>query len=274
MSLSDPRYTGQFRPGFSRLHQDRDLYWVVPFRVPLILGLIGRRFAGVSTTVRYLQERHGFDAYLLSTELRRVAEERGVPVAHRRYLQDLGDEVRAEHQDAGVLARYVLRRIRADRISAPSQRFPRNVVVAGLKHPEELEVFRSVKTFRAVEIRADDDDEAYPVRYSRVCLTGVLREEYEADRARRMAQEPGTPVPAFDDLTEPQIRNYFKEVDRLHEAGHPGPAPDAYRGAPAEVITRASDREVVDNASLSLDDLHAAVDQLLERLRPRQQIVQ
>ena len=272
MTRPHARYTGQFRPCFSRLHDDRDLYWVVPFRLPLVLGLVGRRFAGVSTAARYLQDRHGFDAYFLSSELRQVAEERGVPVAHRRYLQDLGDSFRAEHEDAGVLARHTLRRIRADRISSPSSRFPRNVVIAGLKHPKELDVLRRVRTFRVVEIRAEGEDHNGPVRYTRVLANGTLREEYEADRARRAGQQPGADIPRFDELSPDDQRAYYDEIDRQHEAGHPGPAPHVYRGAPAKVIERASDREIVDNGSRYLDDLHAGLDQLLDRLRPRQQI--
>src|SRR4051794_949744 len=108
------RYMGQFRPEFSRIHADRDLFWIVPFGVPRIVGLTGERFAGVTTALAYLEERHGFRVYTLGGELRRVAEERGAPVRGRRYLQDFGDQLRFENFDAAVLARRVLRRIRRD----------------------------------------------------------------------------------------------------------------------------------------------------------------
>ena len=108
------RYRGQFRPEFSRLHRDGDLFWVVPFPIRYAVGVTGERLAGKSAALAYLTEKRGFRLYSLATELRAIALHRGIPLEPRSWLQDLGDEVRAEHDDPAFLARLTLRRIRRD----------------------------------------------------------------------------------------------------------------------------------------------------------------
>lgn len=267
MPLNDQRYIGQVRPEVSRLHLDRDLYWVVPFGAPLLLAVVGKRFVGVSQVINYLRERHGFRTYTLGGELRRLAEERGVPVQHRRYLQDFGDAIRTERQDPAYLSRLILRRIRSDSISAPSWQVPRNIAIGGLKLVAELEVLEKVHGFRAIEVRSEDDK----VRYRRVILSGHLAEEYEADRARREAAKfREKRLPSW---AKAEKRAYFDALDEDHENGHPSAFPEEYKGKPAEVIAKLAQPLVLNNDGTRVDQLHAAVDEMLTKVRPRAQIV-
>src|SRR4051794_27116556 len=90
---SQARYKGQFRPEFSRLHRDKDLFWVVPFSVRYVVAVTGERFAGKSACLSYLSEKRAFRIYSLANVLREIAIKRGMPIEPRTQLQDLGDEV-------------------------------------------------------------------------------------------------------------------------------------------------------------------------------------
>jgi hypothetical protein len=250
---------------------DRDLYWAIPFAAPAVLAVVGKRFAGVGTAIEYLHIRHGFSAYTLGGELRTIAEERGVPVEYRRYLQDLGDEVRTETADAGYLARCVLRRVRSDYLRRPAWSLPRGIVIGGLKTCGELEVISAMRNFHCLEIRMEDDD----LRFRRVLERGVLEEEYEAERKRR---EAGEGVEAggmrhWEELDDEKRRAYFSQLDKIHNDGHPGSWPERFRGRPAQVIAKLEDPLAVKNDSDSMGSLHAEVDKVLRVIRPRQRIV-
>lgn len=265
------RYLGQFRPEFSKLYQDRDLYWAIPFAVPAVLTVVGKRFAGVDTVIHHLRTRHGFLVYTLGDELRRIAEERGVPIQHRRYLQDLGDQIRTETGDAGYLARRVLRRVRADHLGKPAWSLPRGVVIGGLKTSAELEVISSVGNFECLKVVTMKDD----LRFERAEEHGVLAEEFEADRRRREANgelNEGELAP-WEEHSEEEHRDYFLELDKIHDRGHPGSWPARYSGAPAKVIAEVAKPRLVKNDSCSRGDLHAEIDRVLRDIGPVQQIV-
>jgi hypothetical protein len=251
------RYGGQFRPEFSRLYEDDDLYWVTPFFAPRVLGVVGSRFVGVSSVIDYLVNRYGYRAYTLGSELRRIAEERGVPISHRRYLQDLGDEIRTEAGDAGYLARRVLRRIRDDYLREPPWALPHSIVIGGIKTNEELAIFSSLHNFKPVEVQMRDTK----LRYRRALKWGALEEEYEADRAREVLRERTSEQrPEWSALDEAGRRSYFDELDRIHAKGHPGNWPEEYKGAPAKVIAQLKDPIHVQNDFDSLSELHAEID--------------
>lgn len=268
---NDQRYLGQFRPEFSKLYLDRDLYWAIPFSAPAVLAVVGKRFAGVGTAIEYLHTRHGFSAYTLGGELRAIAEERGVPLEYRRYLQDLGDEVRTETGDAGYLARRVLRKVRSDYLRRPAWGLPRGIVIGGLKTCKELKVISAMRNFQCLEIRMKDDD----LRFRRVLERGVLEEEYEAERKRREAGEglEAGGMSNWEELDDEKRRAYFLELDKIHDDGHPGNWPETFRGKPAQVITELEDPLVVGNDSDSMGSLHEEIDKVLREIRPRQRIV-
>lgn len=168
------RYSGQFRPEFSRLHKDRDLLWVVPFRVRYVVAITGARFAGKSTALNYLAEKRAFAVYSLSNELRQIAIHRGLPLEPRGILQDLGDAVRAEHCDPAYLARLTLRRIHHDHQANSSNAppAPRRVAVGGFKRVEELEVFEKLGNFRQFNVTASSK-----TRYQRALEAGAMARE-------------------------------------------------------------------------------------------------
>jgi arginyl-tRNA synthetase len=255
MADAPSRYRGQFRPEFSRLYEDRDLYWITPFSAPRVLGVFGARFAGVGSVVDHLVIRQGYRSYSLGSELRRIAEERGVPVSYRRYLQDLGDQVRAEEGDAGYLARRVLRRIRDDSLREPPWALPRSIVISGIKTDAELKVLRSLRSFRPVVVRVAEDY----VRFERASKRGPLEEEHEADRIRQRVEEGGNERPKWSELGEAERRKFFDERDEIHLGGHPGNGPEEYKGTPAKVIAELADPIVLENDG-SLTDLHARID--------------
>jgi hypothetical protein len=161
----------QFEPKLSKLGNDRDLWWVVPFSARYIVGIAGHRFAGTSTALTYLGEKLGFRLYTISQELREIARKQGVPQGSREQLQDLGDELRAQRQDSGYLARLVLQRIRADQLHRPENRA--RIAVGGFKHPGELEVFEKLNNFHFLRL-----DVGVEKRHQRAVDSGMLDLEH------------------------------------------------------------------------------------------------
>ncbi len=240
------RYRGQFRPEYSRIHEDRDLFWVVPFPVRYMVGVIGLRFAGKSTVLSHLAEKHGFVVYNLSGVLRELAAVRGVPLEPRAKLQDLGDEVRAERRDGGYLARLALRRIRADFLThRPLARPAPRIVVGGFKHPEEVEVFEKTARFQILAVDATDD-----TRFGRAEGSGLLKSE--------LAAFPGPP--------EPTIDNFRRYIDARDRRGRDHPWTAGYGQAVDEVMAKApeSDAHVTNDGTLA--DLQTRVSACVQAL--------
>ena len=173
------RYDRQFRPEYSRLYRDPDLLWVTPLGVRYIVGIVGLRGAGKSAVASYLAEKRGFEMYSLSRIVREAAEDRGVPVFRRDLLQDIGDELRAEHHDpdnaergdGAYLARRLLRRIHA-RHHTHHLTSPSRLVIGGFKHPDEVRLLRRMGIFRTALVTADDD-----LRADRALRSGMLPKE-------------------------------------------------------------------------------------------------
>lgn len=289
------RYIGQFRPGFSRLHEDSDLYWIVPFSPSLMLGLMGERYAGVSTVAGYLEKRHGFQVYSLWDEPRRSAEERGVSVVARHDLQELGDELRYERRDAGTLARFTLRRVRRDRVAAGASGAHRDVAVTGIKHVEELRILAGLNSFHLAHVTLPDDTDG-AVRYRRVDESGMLGREYSAERERSSHDYAAVSRPEWKELDEEGRKAFLAELDTRFREGHSdGRFPADYLAVPGRVIAEAQDilvaahkahvREGPNRTSEApyrlhelpnsggVDDLHGQIDKLLDRLRPPDRVV-
>jgi hypothetical protein len=242
--------------------------------MPLVVAVVGKRFAGISTVLHHLGDRHGYDVYTLGAELRSVAQERGVSLTSRRNLQYLGDEVRSASGDTGYLARRVLRRIRRDRLlTEPTGVRP--IAVGGLKHVGELEAFRCIKSFRVMIVEADDAAAEDPSRdrYMRALNNGLLEEEYAADRERWLARGDG-PRLLWDEMSADTRRTYFNLLDTIHTEGHRSRYATEYRGQPARVINAVREDAVpLDNAHGSIVALHTGVAKALAQLRPAHQII-
>jgi hypothetical protein len=169
------RYHRQFRPEFSRLHHDRDLFWVAPLSVRYVIAVAGMRFAGRSSALNYLAEKRGFRVYSLTSALHEIARQRGIPMEPRFHLQNLGDEVRSEHHDHAYLARLVLRRIHQDHLGhRPGPEGRQRVAVGGFKRPEEVAVFERLDRFGLFDITSEES-----TRYRRALESGMLAAEIE-----------------------------------------------------------------------------------------------
>ncbi len=246
----DQRYEGQFPPAASRLHLDKDVYWVVRMRIQYILGVVGCRWAGKTTALSHLSENRDFSAYSLTGSLRSIARQAGIPFAPRVDLQDLGDEVRAQAGDGGRLARLTLQRIRADHLTHLSgQRPPGRVVVGGFKHPGEVAVFERTGRFRLLVVKADDE-----VRFKRANDGGLL--------ARELAE--------IDPELEATRETFWEHIDRRDRQG--GDERLWARGfgqSVDDVITAGSDPVTIVNNEHSLVKFHQAVDEVVTNLDSR-----
>lgn len=191
------RYAGQYAPEFSRLYEDADLFWVVPFRVQYIVGIVGRRFAGKSVALNYLSDKHGFRIYSMASIVRDRALSMGLPLEPRVHLQDLGDDLRAGAHDGGFLAREALRRIRLEQLAHRTSRAPVKVAVGGFKHPDEItEMFARTGRFRLIRVDASDD-----ARFRRAVEDGSLERELQG-------------LPTKPDGTREAFAEYLEKRDR------------------------------------------------------------
>lgn len=116
----------------------------------MIIGLTGRNAAGKGEVAKFLQSK-GFCYRSLSDVIREEIKEKGLKPTRDRLIE-IGRELRAGGGD-GVLARRVLEKIGEDV----------NCVVDSLRHPAEVDVFRSRPDFRLVAIDADSE-----VRFQRI----------------------------------------------------------------------------------------------------------
>lgn len=249
MAEARQRYRHQFRPAYSRLHEDRDLRWVVPFSVRYVIAIIGERFAGKSVALAYLSEVHGFRTYSLTDQLRAEALRRGIPLEPRSALRELGDDLRAENADPALLARLTLRRIHHDhQTHHPMPGPPQRIAVGGFKRPEELELFELLgSTCGVVAVHASQD-----VRYKRASASGILCHELSA-----MVNTRGR-LPRVDK------RNFARYIDRHDLEGTPSPWTAGYGQAVRELLDMTAAQPVRNEHSLR--DLYLQIDRIVEDL--------
>lgn len=106
------------------------------------IGLTGKNGSGKGEAAKYLQSK-GFAYFSLSDVLREEAKKRGI-AATRDSLYVLGNEMRSEH-GSGVLAKKVLEQLQSGK----------NYCIDSIRHPDEVGVFRSSKSFSFIEVYAD-----------------------------------------------------------------------------------------------------------------------
>lgn len=107
----------------------------------MIIGVTGPIASGKRVLVEMLIER-GFVYYELSDEVREEAKKLGI-IVERKALQDLGNAMRQKYGNG-----YWAERIRA------KMQEGKNYVVAGIRNPGEIEVFKKVGNFVLVGIDA------------------------------------------------------------------------------------------------------------------------
>lgn len=287
------RYDGQFRPAFSRLHEDRDLLWVTPIGVRYVVGVVGYRCAGKSAVLSYLADKHNFDVYTLSALVREAAERRGLPTDKREILQRLGDELRAQQRkpgtsgygDGAYLARLLLRRIHLRYHTHRARPGPgQRVAISGFKHPEELEALSSLRNFTVFLVDADgsSDDVAngtgLDARARRAYRTGILsRELMGLPDLVELAEELRPPGGEASEETLAKGRAAFSEhLDRPDRETTTGldwikPFGQSVNGvmALAEKWLANGEHDVVrlsNGPPTQLDSLHAEIDKAVSKL--------
>lgn len=253
------RYLGQFRPEFSRVHRDPDLNWFAPFSLPYLVGVIGDRFSGKSTLMTLLAENHGFRVFTLGAQLREIAFRRGVSVRDRTALGEFAAEVRSEYNDGAVLARLLLRRIRAyQQGEAGALPLMDRIAIGGIKHSEELKILQRISSFTAFEVHASPE-----LRAERAHQNGQLEALYD-----RLGGRGGT---RYGDLTSGQRIAFFVEsVDVPEHNGVHGRFEARFAGGLADVRTAldAARTSKVPNDHQSLPRLEEELDSILHREKP------
>lgn len=225
------RYRFQIKPALSRLHEDKDLRWVTPIAVRYVLGIVGERFAGKSTTIDYLTTRRHFRLYRLTAFIQEEASRRGLDAQDRRILRRVGNEMREEHGDA-VLAHLAFETIRSDHLDSDSRRRAQPIVIEGFRVPAELEAWQEIEAFRPLIVTAETT-----VRRERAVDGGWLNEEelegypeagsereknewFEARIDRRDGSKPRSKVVEVAAQREDALKivNEFSSVRKLQSA--------------------------------------------------------
>lgn len=236
------RYAGQFRPEYSRLYRDPDLLWVNPIGVRYIVGIVGFRGAGKSSVASYLAEKHGFESFTLSGIVREEAERRGVPMARRDLLQDIGDELRAEHHhpaesgcgDGAYLSRVLLRRIHAQHQTHHVAVRTSRVVISGFKHPDEVTLMAHTGLFRTLLLSAPDT-----IRADRALRTGLLaRELTSLGVSYSNPPEGGRGKEAVEELARYQAEMRGLFFDHLDARDRDGRQANPWAGDLAQAVER------------------------------------
>jgi dephospho-CoA kinase len=242
------RYLGQFRPEASRLYEDDDLPWIIPPPVDYVLGVIGDRFAGKSTVIGHLTERHGFRVWSMGGVTREIAQKRGFAVATRTDQRVFAARLRQEKADAGFLALELMRRIRhsliADRAAVIS---PPPVVIAGIKHFEEVEVFKKMDGFRLLVVEADPI-----IRMQRAIGTNVFDAPELADVE---ADSRAAEAAALD--------RFVAEVDDPERTGEASGVDAAFRPDLQKILDENPGARRVSTNSESREQFFAEVDEFL-----------
>lgn len=162
----------------------------------MIIGLTGRNASGKGEAANLLRSK-GFRYLSLSDVIREEIKRKGLEPTRARLVK-IGRELRAEAGD-GVLARLVLEKIREDE----------NCIVDSVRHPAEVEVFRSRPDFQLVAIGADPE-----VRFQRIQKRNrendpMTFEEFQILEEQELAssQQGGQQLFACEQLADFRIMN-------------------------------------------------------------------
>lgn len=95
----------------------------------MIIGLTGTMGSGKGDVVKYLKSK-GFEHYVYSDILREIAEQRNIePI--RANLQKLGNDIKKESKNQGILSKKILKKIKTDK-----------AIVDGVRNADEIRELR------------------------------------------------------------------------------------------------------------------------------------
>lgn len=162
------KYHLQIKPQFSRLHHDKDIPFLVPVQVPLIIGVIGKKFAGKSEVVKHLVGEYHLDSYSLALYVKKEAVQRYWSVEYKdplsKQLKDLGDKLRKEEIkefyikpefQGGYLASQFIRELCTNIVEKGIE--TRGIVVEGFKNPAEVKIIKNFASGKFFPIAVKTD---------------------------------------------------------------------------------------------------------------------
>lgn len=259
------RYKRQFRPEFSRLDQDRDLSWIIPFELDPSFALIGPRFGGKSTVASYLAERQGCRLVSIGSILRDLATEAGQPIRSREELQCFGDQIRTEQDDPAYLARLALRRVRQIEGLRRPRGFKRGrVVLTGIKHLDEVELIAGIEQFNLIDVYAGVER-----RLERAMQTGILQAAHAAEQAG--LEEEGKETTLFTELDSgEQLAAFQRLVEEPEAAGfdprHRWDEKYVAAYAPIQAYIETGSVRRLDNDLAGLPEMQSSCDRLVREV--------
>ena len=98
----------------------------------MIMGLTGTMSAGKGEVVKYLKSK-GFEHYVYSDILKEIAEQRNIEPT-RENLQKLGNDIKKEERNLGILSKKIIEKIETDK-----------AIADGVRNPDEIRELRKKK---------------------------------------------------------------------------------------------------------------------------------
>lgn len=107
----------------------------------MILGLTGTMCAGKGEVVKYLKNKD-FEHYVYSDILKEIAKQRNIEPT-RENLQKLGNDIKKESKNLGILSKKMLKKIKTDKS-----------VVDGIRNVDEIKELRKQKKVYIIGVAA------------------------------------------------------------------------------------------------------------------------
>ena len=153
--------------------------------LPMIIGLVGLPRAGKTTAGLHLQEAHGFSVFTNSWALTRVVEALGL-TANRTNLSVVADAL------FDVLGRDII----AHGVVEKASNERTQIVVDGVRYPEEVETYRRKSDFKLVAVIS-----AVDIRFQRAITT-----------AHDTAKDAGVSIDDFANYADRQSESFVEEI--------------------------------------------------------------
>ncbi len=121
----------------------------------MIIGLTGTMGSGKGEVVKYLKNK-GFEHYVYSDILKEVAKQKNIEPT-RKNLQKLGNDIKKESKNLGILSKNILKKVKTDKAVADGirnadeireLRKKREVYIIGITSPQRLRFERLRKRNR------------------------------------------------------------------------------------------------------------------------------
>ena len=133
----------------------------------IIIGTTGTFASGKNEINNYLVEKYEFVNFTCSDEVREELKERGL-LDDRDNLTKVANEMREEGGN-GIIGKRIVRKI--------NERHLARVTIDGIRHPDEVAVFRESGSFYLIKV-----DAPVEVRYNRVKSRGTLKDEITLEK--------------------------------------------------------------------------------------------